>query len=95
MDVTRFVRKVIKTDGSAVDWPPKGEHYTLEEMQGAIGGGYIEIVRPGGNARYLMVLDEEGKIKSFPLNKQATRLYAQPPDYIMRDVLVCLDGDIE
>jgi hypothetical protein len=95
MDVTPFARKIIKTDGSAVDYPPKGEHYTLQELKDAIGGGYIEIVHPGGDARYLMVLDEEGKIKGFPLNRQATRLYAQPPDYIVGDVLVCLDGDIE
>lgn len=94
MDVTSCARKVIKTDGSVVDCPPAGKHYTLEEMQGAIGGGYIEIVRLG-NTGHLMVLDEEGKIKDFPLNRLATRLYAQPPDYIVGDVLVCLDGDIE
>jgi len=94
MDATQYVHKVIKPDGTLVDYPPKGKQYTLEELQSAVGG-YIQIVHPVGDSRYLIVLNEEGKLKDLPLNKTATRLYRQPPDYIVGPALVCLDGDID
>ena len=60
----------------------------------AVGGGWIQIVQTRDGR--LMVLDEEGKLKGFPVNRVATGLYqhgAQDP--IVGDVLVCNEGDID
>ena len=44
---------------------PKGKHFSVEEMQGYVGG-YIQIVQIPGS-RHLMVINEEGKILDPPL----------------------------
>ncbi len=89
---------VIKTDGSQTSYPPgDGRHYTTQELQAAIGGGYIEIYKLS-DAR-LMVGDEEARLKDLPLNPVATYLYRMgrgpTPDYIAGDVLVCEDWLIQ
>jgi hypothetical protein len=97
MNIEAFVHKIIKADGTTVDCPPKGKHYTLDELRSAIGGGYIEIVHPRQDPRYLMVIDEEGKLyKGFPTNVRATELAgAFTVGRIVGDVLVCREGDID
>ena len=86
---------VIRADGTTEECrPSNGKHYTLAELKRAIGGGYIEIVHTRDGR--LMVLDDEGKLKGFPVNPAAAALYvygAQDP--IVGDVLVCEDGRIE
>ena len=90
-----MINEIIHVDGTREPYPPADGHlYTLEELQKAIGGGWIEIVKTRDGR--LMVLDEEGKLKGFPVNRVATGLYqhgAQDP--IVGDVLVCEDGDID
>ena len=87
--------EIIRVNGAREEYPPAdGRHYTLEEMQKAIGGGWIEIVHTKDGRR--MVLDEEGKLKGFPVNHVATALYPYgSQDPIVGDVLVCDEGNID
>ena len=86
---------IIHVDGAQEEYSAAdGKHYTLDELKKAIGGGYIEIVKTRDGR--IMVLDEEGKLKGFPINRVATALYlygAQDP--IVGDVLVCEDQLID
>ena len=87
--------EIIRVDGTREEYPPgNGKLFTLEEMQKAIGGGYIQIVHTKDGQ--LMVLDEEGKLKGFPVNPVATDLYVYgDQDPIVGDVLVCDQGTID
>lgn len=80
--------RTIKTDGTETPVSPKnGTDFSLEELQGFVGGP-IEIVRlPGTND--IMVLHEEGKLEGQPVNAKATRLYNNPNDCIVGNVLIC------
>jgi len=69
------------------------EDTSLESMQQAVGGR-IQIIRFGSQEQ-LMVLDEEGKLKNKPINKVATLLANIHGDYIVGDVLIAEDGEIE
>lgn len=86
--------EIIRVNGTREKYlPAGGRHYTLEELKKAIGGGFIQVVYTKDGR--LMVLDEEGKLKGFPVNPVATRLYlhgSQAP--IVGDVLVCDEGMI-
>ncbi len=81
-----------RPDGTAKEYPPPtdGFSYSLAELKAAIGGGHLEFLGLGDGR--LMVFDEEGKLKGFPINEAAT-LLAQPRlgpgDYLVGDVLVC------
>ena len=46
---------------------------TLKEMQEFVGG-YIEVVQ-SADTKYDIILDEEGKLKDKPINREATELY--------------------
>ena len=67
---------------------------TLQEMQKFVGG-YIEVVYL--NKESMMIIDEEGKLKDKPVNKEATDLAHKHEaifntDYIAGDAMV-LSGD--
>ncbi|MBL0310155.1 MAG: DUF3846 domain-containing protein [Bacteroidetes bacterium] len=73
--------------------PANGRYFTLEEMQRAVGGR-IEIIpldRDGLDDRVLVV-DEEGKLISLPLNVLATlewiRYYGET-DFVAGDAIIC------
>ena len=93
--MTQLRNLIIRVDGTQEEYlPADGRHYTLEELKKAIGGGYIEIVHTKDDR--LMVLDEEGKLKGFPVNPVATGLYRYGyQDPIVGDVLVCEDRMID
>ena len=73
---------------------------TYEEMKKFVGG-YIEVVE-SADAKHDIILDEEGKLKGKPINKEATELYVGEEqddtsagwgfDYIVGDVMI-LSGD--
>lgn len=66
---------------------PKSAHFSLEELQGYVGG-YIELIRLN---KVLLVVDEEGKLKGKPVNMRATALYrryVKTSDYIVGDALL-------
>ena len=69
------------------------EDLDLKTMQ-AIVGGYIEIQK-SKDGKYDIVMNEEGKLKSLPINKLATDLYDHPDDYIVGDVIIAPVGLIE
>ena len=69
--------------------PANGEKFTLEEMQGYVGG-YIEIIGlPDGSQ---LILNEEGKLKGLEPNLKASLLARKagihPSDYVVGDVLI-------
>lgn len=63
--------------------PDNGTNFSYKELQGYVGG-YIEIVRLPNN--YILVVDEEGRLKNKKLNKKASELAGQP---IVGDVVLC------
>jgi hypothetical protein len=73
--------------------PANGRYFTLEEMQRVVGGR-IEIIpldREGLEDR-LLVIHEEGKLISLPLNMLATlewiRYYGET-DFVSGDAIIC------
>jgi hypothetical protein len=71
---------------------PEFDHktFTLKQLQKAIGGGYIEIVRIPG-AKFVMIVDEEGKLKNFPMNAFGSALYGSGinhNDWIVGDIFL-------
>lgn len=86
VDAKPFLHKLLKPDGSVVDYPPAGKAYTLEELQKAVGG-YIEVVSLNGG--YIMVVNEEGKLHGLLRNQHATALLGSTWDHIVGNALVC------
>jgi hypothetical protein len=81
---------VLSADGSSrAILPASGESFSLKELQ-TIVGGYIEAVRLA-DGRYL-ILNEDGKRMSLPVNDTATRaLHAaggMPHDRVVGDCLI-------
>ena len=88
---------IIRVDGTIETYlPGEGRFiYTLEELQAAIGGGYIQLVMTHGDKR-MLVLDEDGKAKGFPVNPVATSWYKfGEDDPIVGDVLICVPARID
>ena len=80
---------LLYSDGATkVVSPSNDSDYSLEELQEFVGG-YIEIVRLGGNK--MMVINEEGKIHNLPLNIKATSIIQLKGrnDVIVGNALVC------
>lgn len=69
--------------------PNNGEKFTLEELQGLVGG-YIERV-PMSNGKSMYV-NEEGKLNGLPYNEKATQILRHqgriPNDHIVGDVII-------
>jgi len=62
----------LEPDGGASEMKPgNGRHFTLEELQGAVGG-YIELLRLEGD-RFL-VLNEDGRAFGLEVNATASLL---------------------
>jgi hypothetical protein len=80
---------LLRADGSslAITGP-----LTLEHMQRLVGG-YVEMVRIGA-AGELLIVDEDGREKSKPINRAATALYqGSPPRHdgiIVGDAIQCV-----
>lgn len=71
--------------------PADGLKFTLEEMQGYVGGPVQIVELNNGN---IMAFDEEGKIKGYKMNFCATFIARVnraifPYDYIAGDAVVC------
>lgn len=76
-------------------FPDNGKDFKLEQLQ-KIVGGYIDMLGVGGDE--IMVFNDEGKLMELPFNREATEIYRkafQTDDFIVGDVLVCKDNEIE
>jgi hypothetical protein len=90
-----------KVDGtSQVVFPKNGRDFSLEELKFYIGGGYIELVNLDSGS--WMVVDENGKLKHLPVNRNATKVYlgtaaknGYASDVIVGDILVCSKSEIK
>lgn len=72
MKTTQQYKAVIfSPDGKISYQEPKGAKFSLEELQGMVGG-YMEVV-----GEYVVLADEEGRLKGLPLNKQAIRMFSK------------------
>ena len=92
--------KIIYTDGHEEEvMPVNGKRFQLHQLQ-QIVGGYIECIpltapMPNGleNLKDLsMIVNEEGKLNSLPINEKATALFRKyygNTDFIVGNVLVC------
>lgn len=81
--------EIIKANGEVIPTTPKnGKTFSLEEMQGIVGG-YIEIVHLKDG---YMVVNEEGLLMGLPINELA---FLRSGRYIVGDVLVCSTDQIE
>jgi hypothetical protein len=66
-----LMAKLLRVTGLIEDVHPKGDAWTLEELQ-ALVGGWIEQV--AGVSPLMMFVDEEGVLKQKPVNRLATIL---------------------
>lgn len=72
--------------------PRNGKKFSLKELQKHVGG-YVELM--GFSNGHTLVMDEEGRLKGLPMNREATRIAARLGyDYIVGDVLDCRRGEI-
>lgn len=87
--------KIYRTNGDVENVEPKnGTDFQLEELS-AIAGGYIEVLYL--DDKEILVCDEEGKLKGYPLNVRATDIVRSYgiSDYIVGDVLICKTGEVK
>jgi hypothetical protein len=81
---------LIKTNGQFLSYKPKGDKYTLEELQKAVDG-YIEFY-PHKSQNYDIIIDEDGLLKKKQSNSLAFVLLGI---LAVGDVLVVKKGLIE
>ena len=86
-----------KTDSpKGVEVSPKnGTDFTLDELKDIVGG-YIEILPLG--KKYLMVVNDEGKLQGLPINHAATSVLCnvyRTNDYIVGNALICKTSEIK
>lgn len=98
-----FKAKLIRANGTAtLVLPQNGTDFSLEELQGFVGG-FIEIIRPPSNRGAILVVNEEGKLNGLPANELATEMwqqYADPRslrmgDGVVGDVLLCHESQVK
>jgi hypothetical protein len=94
--------KQIKADGTEIEVSPNGEFFSLDELQGLVGG-LIEVVRVPkfDGDRTTMLVNENGLSLGLRPNEAATKLYAETHTgsaLIVGNVVICesvstIDGD--
>lgn len=87
---------LIKSNQSEESIMPQNGKFSLEELQGFVGG-YIECVSlPDGK---LMIMNEEGKLEGLPYNEKATGFGILAGinynDYVCGDVLICSPNELD
>lgn len=83
---------LIEPSGKTTTVAPKnGTSFSLEELQGFVGG-YIEFVSVSDDGKLVLIIDEEGKLKEKPDNEVATLKAAgfiRHGDFIVGNALFC------
>ncbi len=83
---------LIKSNGVQQEVSPKnGTDYSLEELQGFVGGD-IEIISVSPTE--IMVLNEEGLIYGLPFNIKASDMFGEG-GYVVGDVLICKNEEVK
>lgn len=79
---------VMEEDGSIINYyfHKKESKPNLEQLQKMVGG-YIEVVT-SLDSKYQIVIDEEGKLKGKPFNKDATALLGYGDDELVGDAVI-------
>ena len=84
-----------KASGETQEVAPKnGKKFSLEELQGYVGGSIELVPDIMGKRKELVFCNEEGKLLGLELNREATLKYAPPGDVLVGDVLVCSQKEI-
>lgn len=86
---------IITADGkiSQCDVEKNGE--PLYQLVRDTIGGYMEHIYFRGLPGFVGTVDEEGKLKNKPVNLLATRLYKNPLDFLVGDVIILKYGIFE
>lgn len=90
---------LLKQDGTSRPILPKnGEDFSLEELQGFVGG-LIEVINLRDRLDQILVINEEGKLIGRELNSEATAIAQKnqaihPFDVIVGDALLCLSEEV-
>jgi hypothetical protein len=69
---------LMTADGTVKEVKPSGRHWTLKEHQKLVGGPVepLWLMTPDGTPA-VMLVHEEGEIRSLPVNETASRLAGQ------------------
>ena len=79
---------VMEEDGSVINYYFSEEESkpNLKQLQKMVGG-YVEVVT-SLDSKYQIVIDEEGKLKGKPFNKDATALLGYGDDELVGDAVI-------
>ena len=87
---------LMKTNGGVENVNPKdGKKFTLEELQGFVGGLIEAITLEQGDVAFI---NEEGKLTGMEKNEKATEMVQGilfPDDFIAGPMLVCKSDEVE
>ena len=79
--------------------PANGKTFTLEELQYYVSTGHSNsLIQVLDCNKFLLIINEEGKLLGLPLNEMATMFYQTcfgPVDVIVGDALIAKKGTIE
>ena len=81
---------IVTPEGTVTIFPPdNGKHYTLEELQEAVGG-YIQLlpIPDGQSPKRVVVMNEEGRLHGLPRNDIASQAFGSDA-LIVGTVVVC------
>lgn len=83
--------QLVKADGQVLDiCPANGTNFRLQEVQKLVDG-YVELVTADKDTFFLM--DEEGKLKTKPINHVATKMLADKIGFnqhlLVGDIVIC------
>lgn len=88
---------LLKADNTTeVIRPKNGTDFQLEELYEILHCDMIEVARSQAciqqgkkNKDYILIIDEEGKLKNHRFNARATEWFSAPNDYIVNDAIFC------
>ena len=93
---------LIRADGTRIEIKGTGERGTVvwDQIKEAIGGGFVQMFEcdPAvAEGHDTVCCDEEGKLKAFSPNPEATKLstYTMPGDTLVGDILFLRKGEGE
>jgi hypothetical protein len=85
--------KLYEPSGRDSDYTPRnGKKFTLAELQ-ALVGGYIEMVRiPGDAGKWVLFVDEDGRLKGLKPNVRASQIAGQ---LIVGNAVLCSPKEVD